>query len=106
MQTLQAVTVSVGEKAGFGKAELRGMIVNLQTVFVAPTSYTSAMEPIIHACVAQQIGSIIAPLLWSNVYACGVRRNRDGAFYWLVSAITVVQLILSRGLPIDIDDAA
>ena len=81
MQTLQAVTVNEGGKAGFGKAELRGMVVNLQTV-----------------------ASIASPLLWSNVYAAGVRRGSDGAFYWVVSAMTAAQLLLSRALPVNIDD--
>ena len=81
MQTLQSVMVNEGSKADFGKAQLRGMVTNLQTVV-----------------------SIASPLLWSNVYAWGVGRGSDGAFYWVVSAMTASQLLLSRQLPADIDE--
>jgi MFS transporter, DHA1 family, tetracycline resistance protein len=80
-QTLQSVVVNEGSKAGFGQAQMRGMVDNLQ-----------------------QVVTIASPLFWSNVYAWGVRRGTDGAFYWVVCAMSLAQLLLSRGLPADIDD--
>jgi MFS family permease len=80
-QTLQSVMVNEGSKAGLGQAQMRAMVDNLQ-----------------------QVVTIASPLLWSNVYAWGVRSGIDGAFYWVVSATTLLQLLLSRYLPKDVDD--
>ena len=79
-QTLQSVMVNEGSKAGLGQAQMRGMVDNLQ-----------------------QVVTIASPLLWSNVYAWGVRSGIDGAFYWVVSAMTFMQLVFSRYLPEDVD---
>jgi hypothetical protein len=48
--------------------------------------------------------STASPLLWSNVHAWGMGRWSDGAFYWVMSAMTAAQLLLSRRLPADIDE--
>ena len=45
------------------------------------------------------ICDICSPLFWSNVYSLSVRQGRPGMFYWVVTALTVVQLALSRTLP-------
>ena len=79
-QTLQSVMVNEGSKAGLGQAQMRAMVDNLQ-----------------------QVVTIASPLLWSNVYAWGVRNGTDGAFYWVVSTMTLLQLLLSRYLPKDVD---
>jgi hypothetical protein len=52
----------------------------------------------------QTICAIFSPILWSNVYALGVRRGDDGAFYYVVSAMAAAQLLLSRMLPADLDE--
>ena len=51
----------------------------------------------------QTICAIGSPILWSNVYALGVRGGNDGVFYYVVSAMAAAQLLLSRMLPADLD---
>jgi hypothetical protein len=76
-QALQTALVhEASSTAGFGQGELRGMMSNLSTVT-----------------------SVISPLLWSNLYALGVRRGRGALFYHVVTACTLGQLGLALTLP-------
>ena len=45
------------------------------------------------------MASILSPLLWSRVYAAGVRRGKAGLFFYSgVTAVSVVRLLIARSL--------
>ena len=75
-QSLKTALVREASHAGFGQGELQGMLQNLTTVT-----------------------SVLSPLLWSNLYAFGVRNGSDGLFYWAVTAMTLAQVGMSCLLP-------
>ena len=48
------------------------------------------------------MASILSPLLWSRVYAAGVRRGKAGLFFYSgVTAVSVVRLLIARSLADD-----
>ena len=71
--------IMAGVGAGFAQGELLGMSANLKTV----------------AC-------ILSPLLWSRIYAAGLRRGKAGLwFYTGVSIATVARMLVMRTLAPD-----
>ena len=47
----------------------------------------------------QTAAMLAAPILWSRLYAAGVRRGRAGFFYQVVAGMCAAQLGLAACLP-------